>query len=65
VYYITAGSGLMHIGDRTFAVEPESVIYIPPGAGQYIENTGESDLNFLCIVDPAWREKDEEILGEV
>jgi mannose-6-phosphate isomerase-like protein (cupin superfamily) len=62
VYYITAGSGLMHIEERTFKVGPESAIYIPPGAKQYIENTGDSDLRFLCVVDPAWREEDEEIL---
>ena len=61
VYYVTAGSGLMHIDEESFKVGPESAIYIPPGARQYIENTGESDLKFLCIVDPAWREEDEEI----
>jgi mannose-6-phosphate isomerase-like protein (cupin superfamily) len=61
VYYITAGSGLMHIDKESFEVSPESAIYIPPGARQYIENTGKSDLKFLCIVDPAWREEDEEI----
>jgi mannose-6-phosphate isomerase-like protein (cupin superfamily) len=62
VYYITAGSGLMHIDEKAFEVAPDSAIYIPPGARQYIENTGNSDLKFLCIVDPAWREEDEEIL---
>lgn len=65
VYYITAGSGLMHIDEGTFKVGPESAIYIPPGAKQYVENTGDSDLKFLCIVDPAWREEDEEILEGV
>jgi mannose-6-phosphate isomerase-like protein (cupin superfamily) len=62
VYYIIAGSGLMHINDETFEAGPDSAIYIPQGARQYIENTGKSDLTFLCIVDPAWREEDEEIL---
>jgi mannose-6-phosphate isomerase-like protein (cupin superfamily) len=65
VYYITAGSGLMHIDEEFFEVGPESAIYIPPGARQYIENTGDSDLEFLCIVDPAWREEDEEIFERV
>ncbi len=65
VYYITTGSGLMHIDEKCFEVGPESAIYIPPGARQYIENTGDSDLNFLCIVDPAWRQEDEEILEVV
>jgi mannose-6-phosphate isomerase-like protein (cupin superfamily) len=65
VYYITAGSGLMHIDEKAFEVGPEIAIYIPPGARQYIENTGKSDLNFLCIVDPAWRQEDEEIFERV
>jgi mannose-6-phosphate isomerase-like protein (cupin superfamily) len=63
VYYITAGQGLMHIDDESLEVGPDCAVYIPPGARQYIENTGNSDLKFLCIVDPAWREEDEEVLG--
>jgi mannose-6-phosphate isomerase-like protein (cupin superfamily) len=62
VYYIISGSGLMHIDEETFKVGAETAIYIPPGAKQYIENTGKSELKFLCIVDPAWREENEEIL---
>jgi mannose-6-phosphate isomerase-like protein (cupin superfamily) len=26
---------------------------------QFLENTGDLDLKVLCIVDPAWRQKDE------
>lgn len=62
VYYIIAGQGLMHIDKESFEVSPDSAVYIPPNATQYIENTSDSDLNFLCIVDPAWRKEDEEIL---
>lgn len=61
VYYITAGEGLMHVDEKSLEVGPECAVYIPPGARQYIENTGDSDLKFLCIVDPAWREEDEEV----
>lgn len=61
VYYIIDGYGLMHIGEGSFEVGPECAVYIPPRARQYIENTGDSDLKFLSIVDPAWREEDEEI----
>ncbi len=61
VYYVTVGCGLMHIDEESFNVGPQSTIYIPPGARQYIENTGSSDLEFLCIVDPAWRQENEEI----
>jgi mannose-6-phosphate isomerase-like protein (cupin superfamily) len=62
VYYLTAGKGLMHIDRESFEVEADCAIYIPPNAVQYIENAGNCDLEFLCIVDPAWQEEDEEIL---
>ena len=61
VYYITAGKGLMHIDDESLEVGPECAVYIPPDSMQYIENTGNSDLKFLCIVDPAWRKEEEEV----
>ena len=61
VYYIIAGDGLMHIDKESFEVSPDSAVYIPPGATQYIENTSDVDLIFLCIVDPAWRKEDEEV----
>ena len=61
VYYVIAGQGLMHIGQESFEVGPDCTICIPPNAVQYIENTGNSDLKFLCIVDPAWRQEDEEV----
>ncbi len=62
VYYILEGAGKMHIDDEVAAVEAGDAIEIPPGAAQWIENTGVCELVFLCIVDPAWREVDEEIL---
>ena len=61
VYYVVAGQGLMHISQESFEVGPDCAIYIPPDAIQYIENIGISDLEFLCIVDPAWQEEDEEV----
>ncbi len=62
VYYILKGEGLMHIDDATREVQQGNVIYIPPQALQYIKNTGSVDLEFLCIVDPAWQKEDEEVL---
>ncbi len=61
VYYILSGQGMMHIDGDSLEVGPQCVVYIPPHAKQYIENTGNSDLEFLCIVDPAWQEADEEV----
>ena len=62
VYYIIAGSGRMTIDADSQTVGPGDCIYIPPSATQCIENTSSGDLVFVCLVDPAWRSEDEEIL---
>jgi mannose-6-phosphate isomerase-like protein (cupin superfamily) len=62
VYYVIAGKGQMHIDRESFEVRPECAVYIPPDAVQYIENTGNCVLEFLCIVDPAWRQEEEQVL---
>ena len=61
VYYILKGAGVMHIDDETSSVGPGDTIYIPPNSVQFIENDGETDLEFVCIVDPAWRVEDETV----
>jgi mannose-6-phosphate isomerase-like protein (cupin superfamily) len=62
VYYILEGKGTMAINGEPSEVFPGDAVYIPPHASQCIHNSGLSDLVFLCIVDPAWRMEDEEIL---
>jgi len=61
VYYLVRGNGMMHIGDEAAKVEAGDAVYIPPVTAQWLENTGKEELEFLCIVDPAWRPEDEEI----
>jgi len=62
VYYFLAGSGTMHVGDETSEVRQGQAVVIPAKTEQWVENTGDHDLEFLCIVDPAWQEEDEEVL---
>jgi mannose-6-phosphate isomerase-like protein (cupin superfamily) len=62
VYYIIAGRGRLTIDDAAVAVEAGSVVYVPPGGTQSLENVGPTDIEFLCLVDPAWRPEDEEVL---
>jgi mannose-6-phosphate isomerase-like protein (cupin superfamily) len=62
VYYIISGNGRMYIDDESQEIGPGCAIDIPPRSMQYIENTGNTDLEFVCIVDPAWRVEDEEVL---
>ena len=62
VYYILEGEGVVYVNDESAAVRPRQAIYIPPRSKQYIQNTGGSDLKFLCIVYPMWRREDEELV---
>lgn len=55
VYYILEGDGVMHIDDDARAVRAGDAILIPPGAVQFLENTGAEPVVFLALVEPAWR----------
>ncbi|MBI4776791.1 MAG: cupin domain-containing protein [Deltaproteobacteria bacterium] len=62
LYYILEGEGLMIIDGESARVHAGQIVYIPPGSVQHIQNVGVQDLAFLCIVDPMWREGDEELV---
>lgn len=62
VYYIIAGRGRLTVDDSVIEVEAGSVVYVPPGGKQSLENSGSTAIEFLCLVDPAWRLEDEEVL---
>ena len=64
VYYILAGTGVMHIDAETQTVRAGDAIYIPPNAKQYIQNIGNEPIVLICIVDPAWRKQDETVFSE-
>ena len=61
VYYILKGRGIIHINEKA-EVSPSDTVHIPSQAVQWIENHGEEDLEFLCIVDPAWKPDAEELV---
>ena len=62
VYYIMSGDGEMYINDEVEVVRQGHVIYIPANSIQYIKNMGNSELIFLCIVDPPWKAENEELV---
>lgn len=64
VYYFLQGAGVMHIDGETHKVQSGSLVYVPSNATQHVENTGEEDITFLCIVDPYWRPEDEELVED-
>jgi mannose-6-phosphate isomerase-like protein (cupin superfamily) len=65
VYHVLRGKGRMHINREVTEVIRNDTVYIPSGAVQFIENTADEDLEFLCIVDPAWRPEIERVAEEI
>ncbi len=62
IYYILEGSGDLKIDEDTHHIEKDDSAYVPPNSKQFIENTGSTNLKFLCIVEPAWKAEDEILL---
>lgn len=62
IYHITAGEGLMTLGDRQFAVAVGDTICIAPGTPHRIDNTGAAPLKFLCACSPAYAHADTQLL---
>lgn len=59
VYYILKGRGRMEIDGEEKTVVPGDAVYIPPGGKQCIKSLGPENLEFLSLVDPAWKAEDE------
>ncbi len=62
IYYILEGIGNLNVNECTYRLEKDDSVYVPPNSKQFIENIGNNNLRFLCIVEPAWSTKDEIIL---
>lgn len=63
IYHVTAGDGIMTLGDESFAVAAGDSVLIPPGTAHCIEATGTTSLRILCCCSPAYRHDDTELLG--
>ncbi len=55
VYYLISGQGTMHIDGEQRPVAAGDAIFIPPGAVQFLVNTGDVPIEFLAIVEPSWQ----------
>ena len=62
IYYVLEGSGKLTVSDQSYLLQKDDSAYVPPNAEQFIENTGNGILRFLCIVEPAWKADDEVLL---
>ncbi|ALP52875.1 hypothetical protein Tel_06735 [Candidatus Tenderia electrophaga] len=63
LYYVTAGRGLMTLGDQRFEVKVGDSICIAPGTPHCIENTGSEELALLCCCSPGYSHEDTELLA--
>lgn len=63
VYYFLSGTGTIHVGADESDVSSGTLVYIPPGEVQSVENCGEDDLTFLVMVEPPWTADDEECIS--
>lgn len=62
IYHVTAGSGLMTLGDRQFAVSVGDTVLIPPGMPHCIEASGTGSLHLLCCCSPAYSHDDTDLI---
>lgn len=62
LYHITAGQGLMTLGEDSFPVEKGDTVQIPPGTAHCIETLGNEVLKLLCCCSPAYSHEDTEVL---
>ncbi len=63
LYFVVDGTAVIHIAEEEAVIQQGDAVEVPPGAVQWVDNSeGSEPFVFLCIVDPAWRSGDEEIL---
>jgi Mannose-6-phosphate isomerase len=60
-YIFTDGKGEITVNEKTQKVQKGVVVFVPENARQFVENQGDTDLCFYCIVTPAWSEESEDV----
>lgn len=62
LYHITAGAGVMTLGDETFEVRVGDTIHIAPGTPHCITCIGSEPLHILCTCSPPYSHDDTELI---
>jgi len=62
LYHVTAGHGVMTLGERRFLIQTGDTVAIAPGTPHRLENTGDVPLVVLCACTPAYSHEDTELL---
>lgn len=62
IYHVTAGKGIMQLGEAHFTIQAGDTIAIAPGTPHAVENTGDRPLRILCCCAPPYSHEDTIIL---
>ncbi|RTL50459.1 MAG: cupin domain-containing protein [Rhodocyclaceae bacterium] len=62
LYHVTAGQGVMTLGDENFPVTVGDTVMIPPGTPHCIAASGDTELRILCCCSPAYTHEDTELM---
>ncbi len=54
IYWFTAGSGRLLVGDEEFDVGPGDCVLIPPGTDHKLWNPGPDELVLFCCCSPPY-----------
>lgn len=58
LYLVTAGRGLLRVGEEERELGPGDCALIPPGQPHDLRNTGAGDLVVICACSPAYSHED-------
>lgn len=63
IYHVTAGSGLLRVGDDEAEVRAGDTVAIPPGTRHKLRNPGREPLVVLCACSPPYSHEDTVLCG--
>ena len=62
IYHITAGSGRLTLGGKTFDLTVGDTVCIPSETPHQLENTGTTSLKVICCCAPPYSHDDTELI---
>jgi mannose-6-phosphate isomerase-like protein (cupin superfamily) len=58
IFYVVSGRGEIEVGEEKQAVEPGSIVVVPPTLSHSLINTGDETLKVLSVVSPPFEKSD-------
>jgi len=62
LYHVTAGEGLMTLGNARFSIGPGDTVAIAPNTAHCVHNPGPGTLVILCCCSPPYSHDDTELV---